>query len=142
MSVIPDEPVNLLDFREAELAEYMERARPRFTRDALCRGSIYQEIEDVYQKAKDAGKPVPVDISTTFFPSRGGSSKVAKAKKICAECPVQYHCFEYAYEGRELAGVWGGSSIDEREECYKEGHDVVMAFVHLFGNGQFRRKFK
>ena len=138
----PVQPVNLLECREAELAEYMEKARPGFTKGALCRGSIYEEIEAARAKAENLGQAPPFDISTTFFPSRGGSSKVAKAKAMCNECPVQWECFEYAYEGHELAGVWGGSSIDDREQCYKEGHDVVMAFVHLFGNGQFRRKFK
>ena len=48
-----------------------------------------------------------------FFPSRGES--VAHAKKICAECPVQGECLEYALENSELFGVWGGMSERQRQ---------------------------
>lgn len=130
----------LNDFRELEIAAYMRQARPRFTSGALCRGTIYDEIEKAKQKAFDQGSGVPVDISTTFFPSRGGATKVAKAKKICAECPVQWDCFQYAYDGNELAGVWGGASIDERDACKKEEQTAEEAFVSLFGRKTFRQK--
>lgn len=131
---------NFVDFREHELAAYMQKARPGFTKDALCRGTLHDEIDLARVKAELRGLEPPVDISTTFFPSRGGASKVAKAKKMCADCPVQWECFEYAYEGYELAGVWGGASIDDRDACHKEELSSEEAFVRLFGLKQFRRK--
>ena len=130
----------LMDFREVELAEYMREARPRFTSGALCRGSIYAEIEEASFKAFNKGDRKPVDISTTFFPSRGGASKVAKAKAMCDKCPVQWECFEYAYVNNELAGVWGGSSVDERTDCHKQELDPTSAFVELFGRKQYKKK--
>ena len=130
----------LMDFREVELAEYMREARPRFTSGALCRGSIYEEIENVKSQALERGLGMPVDISTTFFPSRGGASKVAKAKEMCNRCPVQWECFEYAYVGNELAGVWGGASVDERVDCHKNELEPEAAFVSLFGRKQFKKK--
>ena len=33
---------------------------------------------------------------------------IARAKAICAECPVRQRCFEGALARREPYGVWGG----------------------------------
>ncbi len=33
---------------------------------------------------------------------------IARAKAICAECPVRQTCFEGALARREPYGVWGG----------------------------------
>jgi len=38
----------------------------------------------------------------------------AKAKRICARCPVQAACREYAFQMNERYGVWGGLTEDER----------------------------
>jgi WhiB family redox-sensing transcriptional regulator len=38
----------------------------------------------------------------------------AKAKAICARCPVKAECLEYALDARETFGVWGGTTEDER----------------------------
>ena len=47
-----------------------------------------------------------------FFPIRGENPKDAKA--ICARCPVQEECLEYALANGERFGVWGGKSEKER----------------------------
>jgi WhiB family redox-sensing transcriptional regulator len=133
--------INFAEYREIELNEYMKRARPAFSGRALCRGSIYPEIEAARSKAILHDLPEPLDVSTTFFPSRGGSAKVVKAKKMCNNCPVQWECFEYAYEGHELAGVWGGSSVDDRDECHREDMDPEKAFISIHGKKQFILKF-
>ena len=123
-----------------ELADYMEKARPQFTKDALCRGSIFNEIDNIRKLYKDTERGEPFDMSTTFFPSRGGSSKVAKARKICDKCPSQLDCFEYGYEGREQAGIWGGSTVDQRESCHKKNLEPEEAFVELLGKKQLHNK--
>lgn len=35
-------------------------------------------------------------------------------KKLCAACPVQAMCLEYAMTNRELHGIWGGLAPKER----------------------------
>ena len=40
-----------------------------------------------------------------FFPERGESVRAAKA--ICAECPVQSECLEYAMQWNHLSGSVG-----------------------------------
>lgn len=134
--------IDLDEFRDIELAEYMANTRPFFTQRALCRGTIYPEIEEAKQKAALRGKEQPVDISTTFFPSRGGASKVTAAKRICDKCPVQWDCFEYAYEGHEPAGVWGGASTSERDDAHDELLTVSQAFVKIHGKKQLNAKTK
>ena len=47
-----------------------------------------------------------------FFPSDGVG--VIKARKVCAQCPVQAQCLEYALDNQIEHGVWGGASERER----------------------------
>ena len=44
-----------------------------------------------------------------FHPRRGESTKPAKA--VCATCPVQTDCLQWALKTRQHWGVWGGRSI-------------------------------
>ena len=37
-----------------------------------------------------------------------------RAKSVCAACPVQMQCLEYAIEADERYGIWGGLNQDER----------------------------
>jgi WhiB family redox-sensing transcriptional regulator len=47
-----------------------------------------------------------------FFPPP--SRTAAPAKRVCAGCPVQAECLEYALENGERFGIWGGMSERER----------------------------
>ncbi|HEX2042930.1 MAG TPA: WhiB family transcriptional regulator [Acidimicrobiales bacterium] len=46
------------------------------------------------------------DAVTLFFSEQ--LDDIARAKAICAECPVRQPCFEGALARREPYGVWGG----------------------------------
>jgi WhiB family redox-sensing transcriptional regulator len=52
-----------------------------------------------------------------FFPSDGVGVEVAR--RICATCPVQGPCLEYALSYRIDHGVWGGCSERERRRILK-----------------------
>jgi WhiB family redox-sensing transcriptional regulator len=54
---------------------------------------------------------------STFFPSDGAGVEVAR--RICATCPVQEPCLEYALRNRIDHGVWGGCSERERRRILK-----------------------
>lgn len=43
-----------------------------------------------------------------FFPEKGGTTRPALA--LCAECPVQPECLDYAITNNIHHGVWGGMS--------------------------------
>jgi DNA-binding CsgD family transcriptional regulator len=47
-----------------------------------------------------------------FHPEKGKSAQ--PAKQICANCPVQFDCLEYALDNDMRFGVWGGLSDRER----------------------------
>ncbi len=60
--------------------------------------------------------------SAVFFPPAHFEHKPereareAKAKAICARCPVRVTCLEWALATREPHGVWGGRSEIERKQ--------------------------
>jgi WhiB family redox-sensing transcriptional regulator len=54
-----------------------------------------------------------------FYPPDHARGRVkvvweAKAKQICARCPVIAECRSYAIGARELHGIWGGTSPQDR----------------------------
>jgi WhiB family transcriptional regulator, redox-sensing transcriptional regulator len=52
-----------------------------------------------------------------FFPVAAGtvaSGQVAQALRICAACPVRRQCLDFAMRTRELAGIWGGTTPEQR----------------------------
>jgi WhiB family redox-sensing transcriptional regulator len=59
-----------------------------------------------------------MDTADFFHPdAERGSSKRrrdAKAKAICADCPVIAQCRAHALQVHEPYGVWGGLTEDER----------------------------
>ena len=55
-----------------------------------------------------------------FFPERGDVIGVARAKAVCASCPVTAECLQYALEAKEKQGVWGGLSGQERRAIRSE----------------------
>ena len=52
-----------------------------------------------------------------FFPVAIGaaaSPQVNQALRICGDCPVKQACLEFAMRTREPAGIWGGTTPEER----------------------------
>jgi WhiB family transcriptional regulator, redox-sensing transcriptional regulator len=41
---------------------------------------------------------------------------IACAKAVCSKCPVTAECLEFALETNQDAGVWGGTSEEERRQ--------------------------
>ncbi|MGQ0520191.1 MAG: WhiB family transcriptional regulator [Actinomycetota bacterium] len=79
----------------ADLLDLIERARPEWMRDALCR-----EYPGV-----------------SFFPERGQTPGPARA--ICARCAVAFECRQAGIDGDE-AGVWGGLDARARKALRAE----------------------
>lgn len=40
--------------------------------------------------------------------------QIERAKNVCNECPVRLECLDFALETNQDAGIWGGTSEDER----------------------------
>lgn len=58
-----------------------------------------------------------------FFPERGEAGQgVPEAKAICRGCPVRLECLDYAIANNEPCGVFGGTTVDERDRIrWKRG---------------------
>jgi WhiB family redox-sensing transcriptional regulator len=46
-------------------------------------------------------------------------AREARARTICAGCPVQEECLEYALRIRETHGIWGGLNELERRSLLR-----------------------
>lgn len=51
-----------------------------------------------------------------WFPDVGaqGQQDAAKAKEICAGCPVRFDCLNWALDTAQEYGIWGGMTRRER----------------------------
>jgi len=56
------------------------------------------------------------DLFFPTAPSGPGLQQIAQAKAVCAHCPVRIDCLSYALATGQDAGVWGGTSAEERRE--------------------------
>ena len=54
-----------------------------------------------------------------FFPQRGEGTR--EARLVCATCPVRQPCLDYAIDGGEAFGMWGGLSGRERRRIRRLG---------------------
>lgn len=77
-------------------------------------GSGYPGGSDDSWRSRAACRGMEVDL---FFPvGRTGEAvgEIARAKAICARCPVRRQCLAFALASGQHHGVWGGTSEDER----------------------------
>lgn len=75
-----------------------EIEQPSWRVDAACRGF------DAY----------------AFFPDEGDAAGIARAKAVCAGCPVADECLAYAVETNQTEGVWGGATKQERRRLRRQ----------------------
>lgn len=56
-------------------------------------------------------------VTNLFYPEQGGAAKEqVLARQVCARCPVQDECLEYALLAGERFGIWGGTSERQRRK--------------------------
>jgi WhiB family redox-sensing transcriptional regulator len=65
-----------------------------------------------------------------WFPDRGGCGQARLAKRVCAACPVQAECLEYAMSGADTwggiaTGIWGGTTPQERDQLRRQRKTAV-----------------
>ena len=53
-----------------------------------------------------------------FFPAN--ADEEAEALSICATCPVRAQCLEYAVRNKEIYGIWGGTTPEQRRRIRRE----------------------
>ena len=73
-------------------------------------------------RADGACRTVDPDL---FFPVAVGAvanRQIAKAQRICAGCPVRQQCLDFALRTPEPAGIWGGTTPEERSRARRARH--------------------
>ncbi|HSJ82232.1 MAG TPA: WhiB family transcriptional regulator [Acidimicrobiia bacterium] len=56
-----------------------------------------------------------------FFPTADADiAAIERAREICMNCAVSPDCLEYALETNQRAGIWGGTTEDERRSVRRK----------------------
>ena len=58
--------------------------------------------------------------SEEFFLAGDDLEGMRRAQAICAECPVQDECLEFALATNQSLGIWGGTTPNERRRLRRE----------------------
>lgn len=75
-------------------------------------------LEDIIGKPDWTLKAVCKGQTDAFFAE--SADEQAALRPICMACPVRAECKDYAIEGRETNGLWGGlTEVDLRRERRK-----------------------
>jgi WhiB family redox-sensing transcriptional regulator len=64
-----------------------------------------------------------------FFPEKGANgNQIAQAKDVCASCPVQALCLDWAIDHHERYGIWGGmTDLERRREAKRRNQRRAAA---------------
>jgi WhiB family transcriptional regulator, redox-sensing transcriptional regulator len=75
------------------------------------------DAEDWRNKAscRDTSPELFFPIGTTGL----ALDQIDAAKQVCDACPVTHQCLEFALATNQEAGVWGGTTEDERRRLRK-----------------------
>ena len=66
-----------------------------------------------------------------FFPEPSDREGIAKAKAICAGCPIAFDCLETAMADSDLRkwGIWGGTTPEERKTMMRNPSTRLRIFA-------------
>jgi WhiB family transcriptional regulator, redox-sensing transcriptional regulator len=64
-----------------------------------------------------------------FFPlsSSGPAEQIARAKAVCARCQVRSECLEFALTHDQTHGIWGGTTVEDRQRLRRRRRRAVAA---------------
>lgn len=63
---------------------------------------------------REAAACAEVLDQVSFFPDKDDIRGIARAKAVCATCPVAAECLTWAIETNQSEGIWGGQTPRER----------------------------
>ena len=80
-----------------------------------------KEVKQLQQKLNDAieeNGAMCEGYTEEFYCESSDRQSITMAKFICASCPIQQVCQEYALIAQEEYGIWGGLTPEERKWFY------------------------
>ena len=82
---------------------------------------MWNAAEDWQHEAACRGQDAVYFFAPSYFERREEkTAREARAKVICARCPVLEDCLEFALRVREHHGVWGGLNEQERRQLLRQ----------------------
>ena len=63
---------------------------------------------------REAAACLEMTNEVSFFPDKENLAGIAKAKAVCATCPVASECLTWSIESNQSEGIWGGHTPKER----------------------------
>lgn len=58
--------------------------------------------------------------SEMFYPELLSPANAALAIRVCQSCPVRQECLHHAIENNEQYGIWGGTTVMERQKIWRQ----------------------
>ncbi|MGB7860256.1 MAG: WhiB family transcriptional regulator [Acidimicrobiia bacterium] len=75
---------------------------------------------------REAAACLEVTEQVSFFPSNEDLLGIAKAKAVCASCPVADECLTWAVESNQSEGIWGGHTPKERRRIRRRWLEEIQ----------------
>ena len=103
--------------RDAAVNKPERNAPETLGRDALV--FMFPHLVEAGWRSAAACRSSDPDL---FFPVSSvgiAQREVAEALAVCARCPVQAPCREFALRTRQLHGIWGGLTEHERRQLWR-----------------------
>jgi WhiB family redox-sensing transcriptional regulator len=76
---------------------------------------------------REAAACLEVQDEVSFFPDKEDLGGIAKAKAVCATCPVADACLNWAIETNQTEGIWGGCTPKDRRKVRRRWLDIRKA---------------
>lgn len=75
--------------------------------------------EDVDWRTRAACAGMDGEIWFPVGSTGPAAHQIEKATAICSTCPAMFACRQWAHETRQMAGIWGGQTEDERQAIFR-----------------------
>jgi len=120
----PSTELHALTSSQDEDAVFREAVRNGTYRPSWVTHGTFAQQEELTLRSRWERRACKGVDTETFYPPEGERGAARKeyeriAKAICETCVVKTECLEGALRRRELYGVWGGLSEDERSDRLK-----------------------
>lgn len=99
--------------RERDTAAQRARRARRARRNPPSRAALPSPPASLADAACKSEDP-DLFFASDFERMADWEARIAKAKAVCARCPVRDACLAYALDTSQWFGIWGGLTEDER----------------------------
>ena len=85
-----------------------------------------QMFDVKFSRWRDEAACLSVVDDVSFFPDAEDLIGTARAKAVCASCPVAAECLTWSIETNQGAGIWGGHTPKERRSIRRRWLEEIQ----------------